>query len=153
MTGGDCTWTGCVPSKALIRAARAAKDARSSGKLGIGVTEVTVDYVQVRKHIADAQKHIYENDDSPEVLRRQGVEVLTNTKAEFESKYTLLLTRTVDGVDKLLCHLHAKRVVLCTGAKPRVPSIAGIDAVPYRTAETIWKVLNKPASRTLSSCT
>ncbi len=53
-TGGDCLWTGCVPSKAVLAAATAAADARGAGRLGVDTGEVTVDFARVRAHVAQA---------------------------------------------------------------------------------------------------
>ncbi|MEP7021434.1 MAG: FAD-dependent oxidoreductase [Pseudonocardiales bacterium] len=50
-TGGDCSWTGCVPSKALLAAADAAADARSAAHLGVHVDTVRVDFAEVMAHV------------------------------------------------------------------------------------------------------
>ncbi|MER3394760.1 MAG: FAD-dependent oxidoreductase, partial [Microcella pacifica] len=49
--GGDCLWTGCVPSKSLIAAADAATRARSSAELGVRASEVAVDFAAVMRHV------------------------------------------------------------------------------------------------------
>jgi pyruvate/2-oxoglutarate dehydrogenase complex dihydrolipoamide dehydrogenase (E3) component len=63
-TGGDCLWTGCVPSKALLAAASAAAEARSAGRFGIDTGPVTVDFARVLAHVQGAIAAI-EPDDSP----------------------------------------------------------------------------------------
>ncbi len=52
--GGDCLWTGCVPSKSLLASARAAADARAAHRLGVGAGAVTVDFPAVMAHLRDA---------------------------------------------------------------------------------------------------
>ena len=74
-TGGDCLWTGCVPSKSRITAAAAAHTARSSGHLGVHSGEVTVDFGAVMAHVKGAIATI-EPHDSPERLRSLGIEVI-----------------------------------------------------------------------------
>ena len=72
--GGDCTWTGCVPSKALLRAAKAAHGVRKAEKFGIDVPAPTVDMARVRAHVMRAVGAVYEGE-RPEVLREEGIDV------------------------------------------------------------------------------
>ena len=75
--GGDCTWTGCVPSKTLLAAAKAAHAVRTANaKWGVtnAPSEVQVDFGRVMARVAEARSLIYEKDDSPAVTRAQGVE-------------------------------------------------------------------------------
>ncbi|WP_341230715.1 FAD-dependent oxidoreductase, partial [Nocardioides salarius] len=73
-TGGDCLWTGCVPSKALLAAAHAAAAARRAPRLGVHVGDVHVDFAAVMHHVHDTIARI-EPVDSPERLRGAGVAV------------------------------------------------------------------------------
>src|SRR5215470_15678293 len=57
--GGDCTWTGCVPSKALLRAARVAHDASHAGKYGVKTACSGVDMAKVRDYVRDAIQRVY----------------------------------------------------------------------------------------------
>src|SRR5258708_6347573 len=65
--GGDCTWTGCVPSKALLKAARVAHEVRSATNFGIHPSKPTVDMSGVRAYIQEAIARVYEFE-TPEVL-------------------------------------------------------------------------------------
>ncbi|WP_324274832.1 FAD-dependent oxidoreductase [Blastococcus brunescens] len=68
-TGGDCLWTGCVPSKALLAAASAAASARRAAGLGVDVGEVRVDFTRVRAHVQAAIAAVQPKD-SPRRSRR-----------------------------------------------------------------------------------
>jgi pyruvate/2-oxoglutarate dehydrogenase complex dihydrolipoamide dehydrogenase (E3) component len=58
--GGDCTWTGCVPSKALLKAAKVAHEARSALRYGVQTTAPKVDMPSVRKYVRDAVSEVYQ---------------------------------------------------------------------------------------------
>ena len=126
--GGDCTWTGCVPSKALLRAAKAAHGAREAGKFGIDVSAPSVDMARVRAHVMGAVGAVYEGE-RPEVLREEGIEVIS-APACFTGPHTI----EVDGRT-----LTARRFVVCTGARPSIPPILGLAEVPYLTHHTIFE--------------
>src|SRR5713101_6037174 len=73
--GGDCTWTGCVPSKSLIRVAKAAHEIRTAQRFGIGRASCTVDMHQVRDYVQRKVLQIYQPT-SPEALEREGISVV-----------------------------------------------------------------------------
>ena len=75
-TGGDCLWTGCVPSKALLAAAAVAASARRGAEFGVGVGEVSVDFAKVMGHVRAAIQHIAPVD-SVDVLEQASVSVRT----------------------------------------------------------------------------
>lgn len=133
-TGGDCLWTGCVPSKALLSAARSAADARNAGRLGVSVGDVTVDFAAVRAHVRASIDHIAPID-SPEALRAAGVEVVHGSARITGPDSVVVGERT----------LAFRQLVLATGAGPVVPDIPGLDRVPTSTSETIWDLTALPA--------
>ncbi|WP_104529351.1 dihydrolipoyl dehydrogenase family protein [Blastococcus saxobsidens] len=132
-TGGDCLWTGCVPSKAVLAAATAAADARGAGALGIGTGEVTVDFARVRAHVQRAIATI-QPQDSPASLAEAGVEVVLGAAV-----LTGPDTALVDGRP-----VRFRAALLATGAAPLVPPIDGIDAVEVLTSETVWDLAELP---------
>jgi pyruvate/2-oxoglutarate dehydrogenase complex dihydrolipoamide dehydrogenase (E3) component/uncharacterized membrane protein YdjX (TVP38/TMEM64 family) len=131
--GGDCLNRGCVPSKALIRAARAAAEARDGGRFGVHAGKPEIDYTQVMRHVRGAITQI-EPHDSPERYRGLGVDVVQG-----EAKLVSPWEVEVDGK-----RLSARHIVLATGARPFVPRIDGLDDVPYRTSDTIWDLESLP---------
>src|SRR6266852_8764913 len=85
--GGDCTWTGCVPSKSLIRVAKAAHEIRTAQRFGIGSASCTVNMSEVRDYVQRKVQQIYQPT-SPEALEREGISVVLGP-ASFENERTL----------------------------------------------------------------
>ena len=116
--GGDCTWTGCVPSKALIAAAAqgaAADDAMATARRAV-------------LQVAEAE--------GPDVFRRRGAEVVSG-RARFLTSRAI----EVDG-DRY----EAERFVIATGARPLLPPIEGLAGAGPLTSETLWDLERLPAS-------
>ena len=126
--GGDCLNYGCVPSKALIAAARRAHDMRTSGKFGIAPVAPQIDPAAVSAHVHSVIEAIAPND-SVERFTGLGVQVI-QAHARFRDKHT------VEAGDTLI---KAHRFVIATGSSPAVPPIPGIDKVPYFTNETLFE--------------
>lgn len=133
--GGECLWTGCVPSKALIACARAASDARDAGRFGVKAGDVSIDAAAVWRWVRSARSRI-EPHDSPERFRKLGVEVIQG-EARFASESSLL----VDGQT-----LNAKRVVIATGSRPALPPIDGLNDGAFYTNETLFDLDYLPSS-------
>ena len=131
--GGDCLWTGCVPSKALIAAASAAYMAQASAFLGVS-GRVVVDFAAVMRHVHDSIARIAPTD-SVDTLERAGVRVLTG-RARFMDASTL----RVDDQ-----RIEFGRAVIATGASARLPPILGLDPQSVLTTETFWGLDRMPA--------
>ena len=126
--GGDCLNYGCVPSKALIAAAKRAHLMRTSAPFGIVPTNPTVSYKGVHDHVHRVIAAIAPND-SAERFTGLGVQVI-RAGAQFVSR------DTVQAGD---LRIKARRFVIATGSSPAVPSIPGLEGVPYFTNETIFE--------------
>jgi pyruvate/2-oxoglutarate dehydrogenase complex dihydrolipoamide dehydrogenase (E3) component len=131
-TGGDCLWTGCVPSKALLAAAHTVATARRASRFA-SVGRPEVDMAAVRRHVRSAIATI-EPVDSPDALRAAGVTVLVG-QAELTGPAAL----TVDGQPHRF-----RRAVLATGAAPVVPTIPGLVEVQPVTSESVWDLERLP---------
>lgn len=131
--GGDCLNYGCVPSKAILTAAHKAHAVRQAGRYGISTGEVSVDFARVRENIAHSIRAIEPND-SQERFEGMGVKVVRE-RARFIDEKTI----ASDSVE-----VQAKRVVLASGTRARIPGISGIEDTPYLTNETIWSVETLP---------
>ncbi|MCY7289193.1 MAG: FAD-dependent oxidoreductase [Cryobacterium sp.] len=131
--GGDCLWTGCVPSKSLIAAADAATTARSSAHLGVSVSDVVVHFARVMEHVQDAMHEIAPVD-SAESLVRDNIEVVIG-RARFTGP---------GAVDVNGRELRFRQALIATGAAPALPDIPGIDAVDLLTSETFWDLRTLP---------
>jgi pyruvate/2-oxoglutarate dehydrogenase complex dihydrolipoamide dehydrogenase (E3) component len=125
--GGDCLNYGCVPSKALIAAGRRAQLMRSSAPFGITPVRPSVDYGAVHGHVHGVIAAIAPND-SVERFTGMGVTVI-QAPGHFVGRDTVLA-----GDHRI----KARRFVVATGSIPTVPSIPGLDRVPYFTNETIF---------------
>jgi pyruvate/2-oxoglutarate dehydrogenase complex dihydrolipoamide dehydrogenase (E3) component len=132
-TGGDCLWTGCVPSKSLIAAARRAHDMRTADRVGLAPAETEVDLQRVmgRVHsvIATIEPH-----DSPERLRAQGVEVVAS-RARFLRPGRI----EVDGRQ-----VRYRSALIATGSTPALPPVDGLDEVAPLTSDTLWDLKELP---------
>jgi pyruvate/2-oxoglutarate dehydrogenase complex dihydrolipoamide dehydrogenase (E3) component len=124
--GGECLNTGCVPSKALLAAAKGAQAVRDAKQFGIDA-EPIVQFKRVHAHVRSVIGSIAPHD-SVQRFERLGVEVIRG-KARFIGPRSI----AVDGRK-----LHAHRVVIATGSAPAVPEIPGLDQVPFFTNETIF---------------
>ena len=132
-TGGDCLWTGCVPSKALLAAGEAAAGARRAGRFGVTVDDVRVDFAQVMEHVHAAIRRIAPVD-SIEALEAAGVTVRTG-RGRFVGEGTLDL----DGET-----VRFTQAVVATGAAPAVPPIPGLADVDHLTSDTVWDLTEAP---------
>lgn len=125
--GGDCLNTGCVPSKALIRAGKAAAEMRGAARFGIAQVVPQVDFpavmARLRQVIADIAPH-----DSVERYQGLGVEVL-------RGRARLVDPWTVEVAGQ---RLTARAIVLATGAEPILPDLPGVAVL---TSETLWDAL------------
>jgi len=133
--GGDCTWTGCVPSKSLIRVAKAAHEIRTAQRFGIDTSAYTVDMHRVREYVQGKIQQIYEPT-APDALAREGIDVAIGP-ASFEDSRTL---RVGDR------SVRASRYLICTGATPVTPPIEGLDSTPHFTYHNIFDASQLPAS-------
>lgn len=133
--GGECLWTGCVPSKALLAAARVAATARDGARYGIDVADLRVDFKRVMNHVRNAQQTIAPHD-SPDRFRALGVDVVQGT-ATFADAATVVINDQ---------RIHARHIVIATGSRPAVPPINGIDSVPFLTNENVFELDELPAS-------
>ena len=133
--GGDCTWTGCVPSKALLKAAGVAQATRSANKYGLPASTPDVDLRAVMERIRSVIHHIYDIE-SPETLASEGIDVILG-EASFNCP---------DSVSVTGRSLTARRFLVCTGATPLVPAIPGLDGVEFHTYESVWDMDELPES-------
>lgn len=126
--GGDCTWTGCVPSKTLLKVAKVAHTARTASQYGITTSAPTVDMKAIRAHIQQVVQEIYQHE-TPEVFGSEyRVEVIKG-EARFADAHTVQV-----GDQRLT----AKKFVIATGASPAIPPVPGLDAMDYKTNRDIF---------------
>ena len=128
-TGGDCTWTGCVPSKTLRKAAKVAHAMRTADRYGLVPAEPAVDLGAVMNHVRSVVDEIYQ-EESPQALRADGIDVYLGG-ARFLDAHTLSAGEHT---------IAARYVLIATGAHPYIPPIQGLENVDYVTYETVWEL-------------
>jgi pyruvate/2-oxoglutarate dehydrogenase complex dihydrolipoamide dehydrogenase (E3) component/uncharacterized membrane protein YdjX (TVP38/TMEM64 family) len=133
LLGGDCLNVGCVPSKALIGAARVAASARRAGELGVHVGSVEVDFPAVMARMRRLRAGLAPND-GVERFTRLGVDVYIGN-----GTFTSPTTIEVDGRT-----LEFSRAVITTGARAAAPPIPGLEETGYLTNETVFWLTELP---------
>ena len=131
--GGDCLNTGCVPSKALLAAARAAQAWRDGARFGVAAAEPVIDAAAVRAHVRHAIAAIAPHD-SQERFEGLGVRVV-RAVARFRDGHSLEAAGEV---------FTARRFVIATGSRPAVPPIPGLGETPFLTNESLFDLEDLP---------
>ena len=132
--GGDCLNVGCVPSKAIISAARAVAAVWDAGEFGINVPPGTeVDFGKVMERMRKLRSDISPHD-SVKRFTSLGIDVFLGQGSFIDPS-----TIEVDGVK-----LSFAKAVICTGARASAPNIEGLDTVSYLTNETIFSLTELP---------
>jgi pyruvate/2-oxoglutarate dehydrogenase complex dihydrolipoamide dehydrogenase (E3) component len=126
--GGDCLNYGCVPSKSMIAAGRAADTIRHAGRFGVNGHEPQIDFGRVHDHIHGVIAAIAPND-SVQRFEGLGVKVI-----QADARFTAPDTVEAGGTS-----IKARRFVLATGSRASHPPIPGLDDVPFLTNETIFE--------------
>jgi len=131
--GGDCLNTGCVPSKALIRTAKAAALSSQAKDLGFKSVSIDFDFADVMDRVQNVIKKIAPHD-SIERYQSLGVDCIQGT-ARVISPYEV----EVGGR-----RITARNLIIATGGSPLVPNIPGLQDHPYYTSDTIWNLRKLP---------
>ena len=135
--GGDCLWTGCVPSKALLASGKVAHHMRTADDFGIEPVEPVVDRAKVWARIRSVQAQIAQSDDNPDRFRDMGLDIVAG-----HGKLVGPTTVEVDGERRL----ETRYIMLCTGSRPAVPPIEGLAEAGYVTSENLFELTDPPAS-------
>jgi pyruvate/2-oxoglutarate dehydrogenase complex dihydrolipoamide dehydrogenase (E3) component/uncharacterized membrane protein YdjX (TVP38/TMEM64 family) len=133
LLGGDCLNVGCVPSKALISAARAAAGARRAGALGVRVSGVEVDFPAVMERMRRLRAKLAPID-GVERFTGLGVDVFLG-----QARFTGPRTLEVDGRV-----LEFSRAVVTTGARAAAPDVPGLTDVDHLTNENLFWLTELP---------
>jgi pyruvate/2-oxoglutarate dehydrogenase complex dihydrolipoamide dehydrogenase (E3) component/uncharacterized membrane protein YdjX (TVP38/TMEM64 family) len=133
--GGDCLNTGCVPSKALIRSARAAHELRTAGTYGVTAAEPRVDFAAVMARVREVIATIAPAD-GVERYTELGVDVRLG-HARIVDPWTVEITQA-DGASQ---RLTARSIVIAAGGEPVVPDLPGLREAGALTSDTMWNAL------------
>ncbi|MFT4666598.1 MAG: pyruvate/2-oxoglutarate dehydrogenase complex dihydrolipoamide dehydrogenase (E3) component [Polaribacter sp.] len=133
--GGECTHFGCVPSKALINAAKAYHSFQKMEALGITATPPPVDFGRIMEKVDEVVQGIYKHE-TPDVFEKMGIDVFVDQSgAQFLDAHTISI-----GDQKL----KGKHFVISTGSSPRIPEIEGMEKVSILHNENFWELREKP---------
>lgn len=142
--GGECLNDGCVPSKALLRSARAVREARGAAALGVRVgSPPSTDFPAVMARMRERRDRLAVHD-SEERLRAAGVDVYFGT-ASFSDATGIDVVRGPDAAAGPPHALRFRRAVVATGSRPVAPSIPGLAEAGFLTNETIFDLDALPA--------
>lgn len=139
--GGDCLWTGCVPSKALLAAARQAQAMRQAGHFGLPAVTPEIDSAAVWDYLRGVRAGIAASDDNPDRLRHRGIDVIEG-EASVAGAHEVVV-RGGAGVES---RLPTGVVLVCTGSRPAEPPIEGLAAAGYLTNESVFELERAPDS-------
>ena len=131
--GGDCLNTGCVPSKALLKAGKVAQGFRGSDKFGVKSQEPEIDFAAVKKHVRSVIE-VIEPHDSQERFEELGATVIRE-----EAKF--IDANTIQAGEHTIT---AKYFAICAGSRAFIPPIPGIDKDKIYTNENIFDLKEKP---------
>ncbi len=140
--GGDCTWTGCVPSKTLLHIAdtvhqmAGASSFRSDYRQGEQPPpQPEVDLKKVMSRVREAVDRVYSREE-PDFMEKSGIRVIQG-EARFVDPHTLAVGES---------RLKARRFLITTGARPFIPPISGLNETSYLTYRSIWDLEALPSS-------
>ena len=135
LLGGDCLNAGCVPSKAVIRASRAAFDVQRAAALGIRAAGAAdIDFTAVMERMRRIRAQISHHDSAERFTRELGVDVFLGD-ASFAGS---------DVVRVGAATLRFKRAAVCTGARAAQPPIPGLAEAGFLTNETVFSLTKRP---------
>jgi len=137
--GGDCTWTGCVPSKVLLKAGKVAQQIRDASKFGLVESEPNIDFAKVIQHVDKVRKEVYEDADRPEIFEDMGIEVVGGD-ASFINDHTIQIKLTNGETRKVT----SRYFFIAAGGSAFVPPIEGIDSVDYLTNDSLFEITELP---------
>ncbi|MCH8815049.1 MAG: FAD-dependent oxidoreductase [Chloroflexi bacterium] len=134
--GGDCLWTGCVPSKTLLSSAKAAHTIRNAAAYGIDAGDLKIDTTKVWDRIKRVQEEIASTDDNADRFREMGVDVL-------EGEATFVAPHRISVGDR---EVSTKYALVCTGSRPVTPPIDGLEETGFLNSENLFQLAGAPES-------
>ncbi len=131
--GGDCLYTGCVPSKSLLRSGYVKRLIDNAERFGLKQASAEVDFPAVMERIRGVIRRI-EPHDSPERFTSLGVECVAG-RAFIESPHVVRVGER---------RITTRSIILATGARPLAPPIPGLEEVDYLTSDSVWNLESLP---------
>jgi dihydrolipoamide dehydrogenase len=142
LLGGDCLYTGCVPSKTLLASAKFVAQVKRAADFGFEVSDVGFknnSFASITKRIRRVIKTI-EQHDAPEVFEKMGVKVIFGTPKFVNPNEIEIKLKNSGGMKRL----KAKRFCIATGSRPLLPPIEGLKEIGFITNEEIFEIKELP---------
>ena len=133
--GGDCTWYGCIPSKALLKSAHALSLAKRLKSFGISSGDSQYDTSKVMSHVRDIINTVSTHHPA-ELFEKRGIKVIFGSPKFVDSR-----TIEVNGE-----RISSKRFIIATGSHPVVLPIPGLKEIDFLTNETVFDLETLPKS-------
>lgn len=137
--GGDCLWTGCVPSKALIAAANAAHLISTADRFGLASHALPIDPGAVWAYIRSVRDRLAAGDDDPARFAAMGVDIRWGS-GRIVGSHEVAVTDNDGSTERVTTRV----ILVCTGSRPLIPNIDGLEAVGYLTTETLFELEAAP---------
>lgn len=135
LMGGDCLNAGCVPSKGVIRASRAAHDVKTADEFGITCgAGATINFNKAMERMRRIRAEISAHDSFERFNKELGIDVYLGS-GHFSGP---------DSIDVEGKRLRFKKAAICTGARAAVPPIPGIEQTGYLTNENVFWLTELP---------
>jgi pyruvate/2-oxoglutarate dehydrogenase complex dihydrolipoamide dehydrogenase (E3) component len=135
--GGECTWSGCVPSKALLCSAKVTRLIGTAQQYGLTVDgSISIGNDRVMESVRAVVQKVYSNEGSGH-FQKLGITAIEDAEVSFVNENTV----SVNGKA-----MSAAKFIITTGSGPLVPPIPGLDNIKYFTNETIFSIEKLPAS-------
>jgi pyruvate/2-oxoglutarate dehydrogenase complex dihydrolipoamide dehydrogenase (E3) component len=138
--GGDCLWTGCVPSKTLIASGKVAHHMAHADQWGLEPVAPKIDRARVWDRIRAVQQDVASTDDNPERFVEMGIDLVSGPARLTGPNTVVVKTEAGDR------ELTTRYILLCTGSRPAVPPIDGLESTGFVTSETLFELTDPPAS-------
>ena len=134
--GGDCTWFGCMPSKALLKSAQVNNLFKRHYEFGLNIQSgFSVDASKVMSHVRDVIDEIAAHHPA-EVFEKRGIKVIFGSPRFTDSQSLEINSQKIS----------AKKFIICTGSHPLIPPIEGLKEIDYLTNENIFALEKLPES-------
>ncbi len=136
--GGDCTWSGCVPSKALLHIAKELSSVKKNEMLGIKYDNVSVDFKKVMDSVRNTRQQVYDEADSPELMQARGVKIIIGV-AKFINAHSVEISRENESRT-----ITFRAAIITAGGSPMLIPIKGIEDIDFLTNETLFELKEQP---------
>lgn len=145
--GGECLWTGCVPSKTLIKSARVYETVKRAAEFGIHLEAARIMWPAIQMRILAVRDEIRENERRE--IAKSNLETVKGT-ARFTDSNTLHVATSPGANPNADANgervIHARKFILATGSRTRVPDLEGLRQTGFKTHENIYEMPRLPRS-------